>query len=193
MMSATPVEQATRILGEMRRGDDSATHRLFALVYDELRALAGDMFRDQPLDHTLQPTALVHEVYIRLVNHQEAEWTDRAHFLAVAAKAMRNLLIDHARKRKAGKRGSGGERVTLDAIMDSAAERSIDLLALDEALEELGRLHERQARVVELRFFGGLTVPAAADVLEVSPASVDNDWRMARAWLTHQLAEEHDS
>ena len=192
-MSATPVEQATRILGVMRRGDGSATGRLFALVYDELRALAGDMFRDQPPDHTLQPTALVHEVYIRLVNHQEAEWTDRAHFLAVAAKAMRNLLIDHARKRKADKRGGGGERVPLDAVMDSAAERSIDLLALDEALEELGRLHERQAQVVELRFFGGLTVPGAAEVLEVSPATVDNDWRMARAWLTRQLAKELDS
>lgn len=192
-MSATSVEQATRILGEMRRGDDSASRRLFALVYDELRALAGDMFRDQPPDHTLQPTALVHEAYLRLVNQQEAEWTDRAHFLAVAAKAMRNLLIDHARKRKASKRGGGRERVALDAVMDSAAERSIDLLALDEALEELGRLHERQARVVELRFFGGLTVPAAAEVLEVSPASVDNDWRMARAWLTRQLTEEHDS
>ena len=191
-MSATPVEQATRILGEMRRGDGSATGRLFALVYDELRALAGDMFRDQPPDHTLQPTALVHEVYIRLVNQHEAEWTDRAHFLAVAAKAMRNLLIDHARKRKADKRG-GGERVPLDAVMDSAAERSIDLLALDEALEELACLHERQARVVELRFFGGLTVRGAAEVLEVSPPTVDRDWRMARAWLTRELTGELDS
>lgn len=192
-MSATPVEQATRILGEMRRGDGSATGRLFALVYDELRALAGDMFRDQPPDHTLQPTALVHEVYIRLVNQHEAEWTDRAHFLAVAAKAMRNLLIDHARKRKTGKRGGDRERVTLDAVMDSAAERSIDLLALDEALEELACLHERQARVVELRFFGGLTVRGAAEVLEVSPPTVDRDWRMARAWLTRELTGELDS
>ncbi|UCG16334.1 MAG: sigma-70 family RNA polymerase sigma factor [Phycisphaerales bacterium] len=192
-MSATRVEQATRILGEMRRGDGSAARRLLVLVYDELRALAGDMFRAQPLDHTLQPTALVHEAYIRLVNQKDAEWTDRAHFLAVAAKAMRNLLIDHARKRKAGKHGGGRERVALDAVVDSAAERSVDVLALDEALEELGRLHERQARVVELRFFGGLTVPATAEVLEISPASVDNDWRMARAWLTRRLAEGHDS
>ncbi len=144
-MSAAPAEQVTRILGAIRRGDDSAAQRLLPLVYDELRALAGDMFQDQPPDHTLQPTALVHEAYVRLVNQRDAQWTDRAHFLAVAAKAMRNLLIDHARKRKAGKRGSGRERVTLDAVVDSAAERSIDLLALDEALETLGRLHERQA------------------------------------------------
>jgi RNA polymerase sigma factor (TIGR02999 family) len=177
----------------MRRGDDKAARRLLLLVYDELRALAGDMFRDQPPDHTWEPTALVHEAYIRLVNHQEVEWTDRAHFLAVAAKAMRNLLIDHARKHKADKRGGGWQRVALDAVVDSAAERSIDLLALDESLEELGRLHERQARVVELRFFGGLTVRAAAEVLKVSPASVDNDWRMARAWLTRRLTGAHES
>ena len=192
-MSAAPVEQATRILRELRRGNDSAARRLLLLVYDELRALAGDMFRGQPPDHTWQPTALVHEAYIRLVNQHEAEWTDRAHFLAVAAKAMRNLLIDHARRRKAGKRGGGRERRALDAVVDSAAERSIDLLALNESLEQLGRLHERQARVVELRFFGGLTVPEAAEVLGVSAASVDNDWRMARAWLTRRLTEEHDS
>ncbi len=189
-MSGAPVGQVTRILGEIRRGDDSAARRLLPLVYEELRAIAGEMFQNQPPDHTLQPTALVHEAYVRLVNHQQTEWIDRAHFLAVAAKAMRNLLIDHARKRKAGKRGGGQERVTLDAVVDSAAERSIDLLALDEALETLACLHERQARVVELRFFGGLTVPVAAQVLEVSPATVDNDWRMARAWLTHQLSVE---
>ena len=192
-MAPTRVEEATRILGEMRRGDGTAARRLLVLVYDELRALAGDMFRDQSPDHTWQPTALVHEAYMRLVNQKEAQWTDRAHFLAVAAKAMRNLLIDHARKRKAGKRGGGMERVALDAVVDSAAERSVDLLALDEALEELGRLHERQARVVELRFFGGLTIPATAEVLEISPASVDNDWRMARAWLTRRLVGKHDS
>ncbi len=189
-MSVTSAGQVTRILGEIRSGDDSAARRLLPLVYDELRALAGEMFQDQPPDHTLAPTALVHEVYLRLVDRRQTGWNDRAHFLAVAAKAMRNLLIDHARKRKAGKRGSGGERLTLDAVLDSAAERSIDLLALDEALEELGRLHERQARAVQLRFFGGLTVPEAAQVLEVCSATVDNDWRMARAWLTHQLSVE---
>lgn len=189
-MSGAAAGQVTRILATMRCGDDSAARRLLPLVYEELRAIAGELFQDQPPDHTLQPTALVHEVYVRLVNHQQTEWIDRAHFLAVAAKAMRNLLIDHARKRKAAKRGSGGERLTLDAVLDSAAERSIDLLALDEALETLGRLHERQARVVELRFFGGLTVPGAAQVLEVSPATVDNDWRMARAWLTRWLSTE---
>ncbi len=189
-MSGAAAGQVTRILATMRHGDDSAARRLLPLVYEELRAIAGELFQDQPPDHTLQPTALVHEVYVRLVNHQQTEWIDRAHFLAVAAKAMRNLLIDHARKRKAEKRGGDRERVTLDAVLDSAAERSIDLLALDEALETLARLHERQARVVELRFFGGLTVPGAAQVLEVSPATVDNDWRMARAWLTRRLSTE---
>ncbi len=186
-MEEAPVEDVTRSLGEARRGDDSAARRLLPLVYEELRAVAVEMFRRQPPDHTLQPTALVHEAYARLIREEDAEWTDRAHFLAVAAKAMRSILIDHARRRKAGKRGEGWERVTLDHVVDGRGDRAIDLLAVEQALGELGRLHARQVRVVEFRFFGGLTIPETAEVLGVSTGTVDNDWSMARALLTYRL------
>jgi RNA polymerase sigma factor (TIGR02999 family) len=167
-MTESSGEQATRILDELRNGDASAAGRLLPLVYSELRAVAGALFVQQPPDHTLQPTALVHEAYIRLTRQRQPEWEDRAHFVAVAAKAMRNLMVDHARKRKAGKRGGGWERITLDGVIDAAARRSIDVLALEEALTELGALHERMASVVELRFFGGLTVSETAEALGVA-------------------------
>ena len=192
-MTPDEASQVTRILRRAEAGDRAAADELLPLVYEQLRSIARQHMAQERSDHTLQATALIHEVYLKLVGNREIQWTDRAHFLAVAAKAMRNLLIDHARKRKAGKRGGGGERVTLDAVVDSAAERSIDLLALDEALEGLGALHERQARGVEMRFFGGLTVPEAAQVLGVCSATVDNDWRLARAWLTRQLTMETTS
>jgi RNA polymerase sigma factor (TIGR02999 family) len=189
-MSEAATEQATRILSEIRDGDTSAPDRLLPLVYGELRALAGDLFKQQPPNHTMQPTALVNEAYLKLVGQRDPQWKDRAHFMAVAAKAMRNLLIDHARRRKAEKRGGGWDRVTLDGVVDQMAERSIDLLSLEDALTELAELKERVARVVELRFFGGLTVRETAEALRVSTTTVDDDWAMAKAWLTRRLGGE---
>ncbi|MFQ5493749.1 MAG: sigma-70 family RNA polymerase sigma factor [Phycisphaerae bacterium] len=191
-MSETAADQVTRILADVRRGDMSGAQRLLPLVYDELHALAEEMFRRQPPGHTWQPTALVHEVYLRLVNPQQTEWRGRAHFLAVAAKAMRRLLIDHARKRKTQKRGAEWECVTLDGVVDAAADRAIDVVALHEALGRLAGLHERQARVVELRTFGGLTIPEAAEVLGIGATTVDNDWSVARAWLIRELGADDD-
>ena len=160
------------------------------LVYDELRRRAGSYLRGERPDHTLQPTALVHEAYVKLVNQREAKWKDRAHFCAVAAEAMRRILIDHARKHRAARRGGGGQRVTLcDAIGDPRS-MEVDVIDLDDALTRLRELHERQSRVVELRFFGGLSVEEIAEILEVSPRTVKGDWRVARAWLQTRLVEE---
>lgn len=168
-------------------GDPAAAGALFPLVYDELRALAGSLFQQQPGNHTLQPTALVHDAYLRMVGQPAGAWKDRAHFLAVAAQAMRQILIDHARRKKAEKRGSGWDRVTLDEAMALDGERTIDLLALDEAMTRLAALDERKAKVVELRFFGGLTNEEVAEVLSVSRATVADDWTVARAWLRGDL------
>ncbi len=189
-MSHAPLNEVNDLLANAGRGNAEAADRLFPIVYHELRALAGDMFRFQGTDHTLQPTALVHEAYLRLVNQQNGHWKDRTHFMAVAAKVMRNLLIDHARKRKAGKRGDGWERITLDGVLDTAEKRSIDLLSLEEALQQLSEMDERKARVVELRFFGGLTIRETAQDLGVARATVEEDWAMARAWLTRRLAAD---
>jgi RNA polymerase sigma factor (TIGR02999 family) len=186
-MSLTPEEVVGQILDEIRKGDRSAYERLLPLVYGELRALAGDLFKRQPGNHTLQPTALVNEAYLKLVKQDGVQWDSRSHFMAVAATAMRNLLIDHARRREAGKRGGGWERVTLAGV-GHVEEQTCDVLALDQALQELGDMKARVARVVELRFFGGLTVRETADVLAVSTTTVDDDWAMAKAWLTRRLS-----
>lgn len=181
------------MLADVRCGSDSAAHRLLPLVYGELRAIAAEMFRDQPANHTLDATTVVHEAFLRLVRAPKTEFTDRAHFFAVAAKAMRTHLIDHARKRKADKRGSGWERITLSGLSDAFQGRSLDFLALDEALTRLAGLHERQARIVEMRFFGGLTIAETGEVLDISEATVKNDWAMARAWLACELSAAADS
>jgi RNA polymerase sigma factor (TIGR02999 family) len=190
MPDARPTQagEVTRILQAAGNGDAAAAQRLFPLVYDELRALAGGIFQSQGPHHTLQPTALVHDAYLRMVGQPEGAWKDRAHFLAVAAQAMRQILIDHARRKKAEKRGSGWERVTLDDVMTLEGERTLDVLALDEALQRLSHLDERKARVVELRFFGGLTNEEVASVLDVARATVADDWTVARAWLRGELS-----
>ena len=179
--------EATRVLSELGRGDASAAQRLLPLVYDELRALAGAHFRRQEADHTLQPTALVHEAFLRLVDQTSVEWNDRPHFFAVAATAMRQILIDHARRRRAAKRGGQMQRVTLDAAGTPPTESPIDLIALDDALAALAALDERKHQVVVMRFFGGLSVDEVANVLEVSKTTVESDWRSARAWLGVRL------
>ncbi len=183
--------EVTRILGELNQGDGSATERLLPLVYDELRALAGSYFARQQAGHTLQPTALVHEAYVKLAGG-EGRWQNRAHFMAVAAKAMRQILMNHARDKAAAKRGGGAARVTIiEAVTpvtdESVAGRQLDLIALDEALSKLAAVSERQARVTELRFFGGLTIADTAHVVGMSTTTVEDDWHMARAWLGREL------
>jgi RNA polymerase sigma factor (TIGR02999 family) len=177
----------TRLLRDWRSGDPAALERLLPLLYDELRRLARAQLAGERRDHTLQPTALVHEAYLRLAGYAGVDWQSRAHFLALAATTMRRILVSHARQRLASKRGGGRLTVTLGEQAAVAAERNTDLMALDEALTELARLDPRQGRVVELRYFAGLTIEETAAVVEVSPATVKNDWKMARAWLFNRL------
>ena len=160
------------------------------LVYDQLRAIAANKMRAEGTDHTLQPTALVHEAFLRLVEQDQVQWQGAAHFCAVAASMMRRILVDHARAKAAGKRGGGAKRVVLDeAFAPAHGSDPVDVVALDDLLQHLASLNERHARVVELRCFGGLGVKETAEVLGVSPATVKNDWRTARAWLMSQLGK----
>ncbi len=183
-------ERTTLILRKVTEGDQAAIEELMPLVYEELRAVAGSYFRGQPSNHTLQPTALVNEAFIKLVA-SEAEWKDRAHFLAVAATAMRQILIDHARRRISSRRGGDRGRLTLTGdFTPIVVDNDLDLLSLHEALENLSALDRRQAQVVEMRFFGGMTVQEVAEVLGVSKTTVDKSWRAARAWLNAQLCED---
>ncbi len=184
MTDPTARDQVTRHLADLGEDGAGAEQRLLPLVYDELRALAVNLFRQQQGHHTLQPTALVHEAYLRLVGSDS--YADRQHFFRVAAMAMRQLLVDHARARRAEKRGGDRQRVLLEEAGDEAS-REIDLVALDDALTELARLDERQARVVELRFLAGMSVPETAEALGVSERTVYLDWKMARVWLEQQL------
>lgn len=180
---------ATSLLLLARDGDPASLDKLFPLVYEELHRMAEIQFRKERAGHTLQPTAVVHEVYLRLVDSTKLELRDRAHFLALCAGVMQRLLIDHHRARKAGKRG--GDRVQV-SVFDAASpqeEEGWDFEALEGALKVLSRLDERKARVVELRFFGGLTVDEAASVLETSRRTVEADWTFARAWLHRELSK----
>lgn len=180
--------EVTRLLLAWNAGDKVALERLMPLVYAELRQLAGRHFRKERPGHTLQPTAIVHEAYFRLIDQTRVTWKNRGHFLAIASQAMRRILIDHARGRDAEKRGGQAERVTLDpAIASPEPAREVDVLALDEALERLKVLDAGQAQVVELRFFGGLTIEEAADVMAISPSSAKRDFRSAKAWLYREL------
>ncbi len=180
----------TKMLIRARGGDDSAVHALLPLIYGEMRALAGGFFRDQGPAHTLQPTALVHEAFLKLVGPSEVEWQSRAHFFAVAAKAMRQILTDHARRKRAQKRGGEQDRITLSGLATPVADAAFDVVVFDEALDTLAQLDERQGRIVELRFLGGLTVEEVAVVLELSVSTVEREWRMARAWLRRELSDE---
>lgn len=177
----------TQLLLDWRAGDAAALDRLLPLVYDDLHHLARVQFARERRGHTLQPTALVHEAYLRLVEIRRIAWQDRAHFLALAATTMRRILVGHARKHRAAKRGGGAFSVTLGEEIAGGAGPEADLLALDQALGALAELDPRQARIVELRYFGGLTIEETAEALEVSPATVKSDWQMARAWLFNRL------
>ena len=180
-------EHITQLLSNLG-GNPVAAEELLPLVYDELRALAGSLFRQQSTGHTLQPTALVHEAYLRLVGQQRVEWKSRAHFMAVAAKAMRQILVNHAIAKKADKRGGDWGRVTLSEAAEPSREPDVDLEALNDALRRLETLDDRQVRIVEMRYFAGLTMEEIAHVLGLSLSAVEKDWRMARNWLKRELA-----
>ena len=177
----------TKLLVAMRRGDPLAEANLVALVYEDFHALAKRYMNRERPDHTLQPTALVHEAYVRLLRDNPAEWQSRAHFFAAASIVMRRILVDHARSRAAAKRPGGKQRVELDEFMASASPRIEQLLILDEALTRLADWDRRQARLVEMIYFGGLTESEAAAVMGISERTVKRDWRAARAWLQSQL------
>jgi RNA polymerase sigma factor (TIGR02999 family) len=183
--------QVTRLLQEWRRGDQAAFDELLPLVYDELRRIARGALRRERRDHVLQPTALVHEAFLRLVEQERARIRNRGHFLSVAAQAMRRILVDHERRRRAAKRGGGEKPVTLAEAggpVDSGP--GLDVLAVHQALEDLARIDERQARLVELRYFGGLTTVEAAEVLGASRATLERDWTAARLWLRRRLSSQ---
>ena len=195
--SSQPMEpgghDATRLLARVNAGDAAAADELLPVVYAQLRALAGSYFRNQAANNTLQPTALVHEAYLKLINVADRNWSDRVHFCAVAATAMRQILQDRARRRRTAKRGGDARRVPLSQVETPSGGSPIDLVALDDALERLKSLDARQARIVELRFFGGLTTEEVASVLHVSTRTVEQDWRRVRAWLSKELEAGNDA
>jgi len=179
----------TASLAGLSAGDRNAVNRLLPLVYDELHDLAARSLRRERADHTLQPTALVHEAYLRLVQQQGFAWQNRTHFFAIAAQAIRRILVDHARRQRAAKRRKPNDRVPLEWVHDQSIASDVNLLALDQALSELARDHARKAQVVEMRFFGGLTVADVASALDVDTRTVERDWQFARAWLFRKLAD----
>ena len=178
----------TQMLAEVCEGDQAAIDALFEKVYGELRALAGNYFRRERPDHTMQPTALVHEAYVRLIGSEYVTWENRAHFFNVAAQVMRNIMVDHARKHQSQKRGSG-QKVSLDEAISFSTDQNPDLVALDDALKQLEQLDEQQSRIVELRFFGGLKLEEVAQVLNVSSATVSREWLKAKLFLKSRLSE----
>ena len=177
----------TQMLQAAAAGHDSAADALLPVLYDSLRSLAADLFISERRDHTLQPTALVHEAYVRLVQQPDANWESRGQFFVIASKAMRNILIDHARGRGRQKRGGGWGRVTLDGVHSPDGTEGLDLVAVDEALDRLAKLDPRKAQLVELRFFAGLNAEDAAKVLGIARSTAAEEWRMARAWLHKEL------
>jgi RNA polymerase sigma factor (TIGR02999 family) len=186
-MTTSSSRGVTQLLLDWSRGDGKALDELMPLVYDELRKLANSYLRRERPDHTLQPTSLVHEAYLRLVDQRHVQWQNRAHFFGIAAQMMRRILVDHAKYHAREKRLSLSRKVSLDDAIAASEPPDIDVLVLDHALNQLAALDQQQARVVELRFFSGLTVEETAEVLGISLATVKRDWSMAKAWLYGQL------
>jgi RNA polymerase sigma-70 factor (ECF subfamily) len=182
-------EDVTLLLIELTRGNKEAASKLIPLVYDELHKLARRHMRCERTDHTLQATALVNEAYLKLVEQRSVHWQSRAHFFAIAAQTMRRILIDHARGHLRGKRGCGQKMIALDEALAFSPEQSLEFLRLDESLKRLAQLDPRQSKIVELRFFAGLTVEETAEVLQVSPKTVKRDWSIAKAWLHGDLRQ----
>lgn len=189
-MTGLPERDVTALLKDWSGGDRQALERLMPLVYDELRKLASSYLRVERPDHTLQPTALVHEAFLRLVDQRSVDWANRAHFFGIAAQMMRRILVDHARKRHAAKRDASQYRVDTLMADEPESDQGPELLALDRALGGLEQLDPRQARIVELRFFAGLSVEETAEVVAISTATVKREWRTARAWLKREIALE---
>ncbi|HYE73886.1 MAG TPA: sigma-70 family RNA polymerase sigma factor [Blastocatellia bacterium] len=186
---STPTPEVTRLLVAWREGNQSALDELLPMVYDELRRIARRYLSRESPGHTLQATALVNEAYLRLVNQQNLDWQNRAHFFAVAARVMRHLLVDHARSYQYAKRGGGAVQVTLNEALDVSAQSNeiADVLALDEALEKLAKVDPRKCQLIELRFFGGLSIEETATVLNISEITVKREWAKAKAWLFREL------
>ena len=185
-MAETSQHRVTQLLQKWSSGDSRALDELTPLVYSEVRKLARSYLRRERPDHTLQATALVNEAYIRLIDQRKVQWQSRAHFFGIAAQMMRRVLVDHARMRKADKRGAGAEAIVLDEALLSV-ERPVDLVRLDDALESLATLDPRQAKIVELRYFGELSIEETAEVVDLSPTTVKREWAAARTWLRREL------
>jgi RNA polymerase sigma-70 factor, ECF subfamily len=181
--------QVTELLVAWGQGDQSALERLIPLVHQELRRIARRQMRGERRGHTLQTSALVNEAYLRLIDLNQVRWQDRAHFLAMSARLMRRILVEHARARLSSKRGSGAANVSLDEAGDVSQERGVNLVALDDALQALAAVDVRKSQVVEMRFFGGLSIEESAEALQVSPDTVKRDWRLAKAWLLRELGQ----
>ena len=182
-------QEKTQSLVRLSKGADRAAEAMYPLMYDELRVLARHFMQQERQDHTLQATAVVNEAYLRLIDQTRVDWRSKAHFMAVAAEMMRRILVDHARRRAAAKRGGDRRRITLDEGLAEAADaHEVDLLALDKVLDELAKLNRRQARVVELRYFAGMSVKEVAFALGVSERTVKGDWRVAKAWLRRRMS-----
>ena len=190
-MKNRPPHDVTVLLTRVGAGDESAPGKLLELVYEDLRHLAGAYMQSERSDHTLQATALVHEAYLRLVDWESVTWENRAQFFAVAAQVMRRVLVDHARGRNAAKREGSQHKLALDEALSFASEREFDVLALEEALSRLEKQDPRQAKIVELRFFGGLSIEEVAHVLKVSITTVKREWTIAKAWFQRELSRNH--
>ena len=191
-MSQTSAQDLTQMLIQLSEGRAQVVDDILPLIYDELRRLAGNYLRRERSDHTLQPTALVHEAYLKLIDQTQVKWQNRAHFFGIAANIMRCILVDYARQHRADKRGGAAEKLPLEEeILIVSEGKSAELLALDEALENLAKIDEQKSKIVELRYFGGLSVEETAEVLGVSEVTVKRHWRMAKAWLYGQLSQEN--
>jgi len=186
-MASSPPE-VTQLLQQWSNGRNDAREQLFPVIYAELRRLAAGYMRHERVDHTLQPTALVHEAFLKLVDQRAVRWQSRAHFFGIAAQAMRRILVDHARAHAAGKRGAGAAPVSLDEARLVGVAPNVDLIALDEALTRLAAIDPQQSQLVEARFFGGLTIDETAELFQISAATVGREWTLAKAWLYAELA-----
>jgi len=180
--------EVTQLLIQWSNGDKAALDKLMPLIYDQLRQLARHYMNRERAGHTLQTTALVNEAYLRLINRKQVHWQNRAHFFAIAAQLMRSILVDHARSHAYAKRGGGARKIALDEALAVSQQRAADVVALDDALKRLAEIDQQQSRIVELKFFGGLTIEETAEVLGLSPATIKREWSTAKAWLYHELS-----
>jgi RNA polymerase sigma factor (TIGR02999 family) len=187
----TASHQVTQLLVEWSNGNQAASERLMPLVYEELRRLAHQYMRRERPGHTLQTSALVNEAYLRLIDQKEVHWKNRAHFFGIAAQLMRRILVDYARRRRYQKRGGDARQVEFDEAMIVSPERAADVIALDDALKSLAEFDERKSQIVELRYFGGLSIEETAQVLAVSPGTVTRDWTLAKAWLRKAITSQN--